>query len=166
MPGVASLEAQAYYAHPRNAFWPILFSILGETVTDYNAKLALLKKHHIALWDVVYQCERPGSLDSNIREKTVVCNDFEGFRQRHPELVAIAFNGKASEKLFNRHVLRKSIRGKSNDTVTTRASDHWFEGKPAQLISLPSSSPAMASLTLEHKTQRWSLALRQVLDLP
>ena len=30
MPSVKSLEDAQYYAHPRNAFWPILFDIFGE----------------------------------------------------------------------------------------------------------------------------------------
>ena len=30
MPSVKSLADAQYYAHPRNAFWPILFDIFGE----------------------------------------------------------------------------------------------------------------------------------------
>ena len=57
MPSVKSLSDAQYYAHPRNAFWPILFDIFGETPTsDYEAKKALIRKNGLALWDVAGIC--------------------------------------------------------------------------------------------------------------
>ena len=44
MPSIKSLADRQYYAHPRNAFWPILFDVLGEEPTmDYEAKKALIR---------------------------------------------------------------------------------------------------------------------------
>ena len=75
MPSVKSLEDAQYYAHPRNAFWPILFDIFGETPScDYERKKALIREHGLALWDAAAMCEREGSLDSDMRD--VVFNDF------------------------------------------------------------------------------------------
>lgn len=65
MPGVKSLEANEYYAHPRNAFWPIMNAIFGfDAALPYTQRIAALKAANVALWDVLQQCERTGSLDS------------------------------------------------------------------------------------------------------
>ena len=70
MPGVKSLEAQQYYAHPQNRFWPMMAHLLGEALPSaYEEKLAMLLRHHIALWDSIGSCEREGSLDSAIRNE-------------------------------------------------------------------------------------------------
>ena len=67
MPGVASLQKQQYYGHPRNAFWPIMAALTEETLPEeYQARKLMLLRHGIALWDVCQSCEREGSLDSNI----------------------------------------------------------------------------------------------------
>lgn len=75
MPSVESLRQSFYYAHPRNAFWPIIADVLAQPRPEtVEAKKQLLIGHRIALWDVAHSCVRSGSLDSAIRD--VVPNDF------------------------------------------------------------------------------------------
>jgi hypoxanthine-DNA glycosylase len=70
MPGQASLAADQYYAHPRNAFWPIMATLLGfDAAIDYRARTETLAAAGVAVWDVLHSCHRPGSLDSSIEPK-------------------------------------------------------------------------------------------------
>ncbi|MDP1172083.1 hypothetical protein, partial [Klebsiella pneumoniae] len=53
-PGVASLQAAQYYAHPRNAFWPVMTELLGEAglpARPYALRLQALLAHGVGLWD-------------------------------------------------------------------------------------------------------------------
>ncbi len=147
MPGAASLQAQQYYAHPQNAFWPIMLAMHGDdrlTATEftYENRIKLIKNNGIALWDVLQECIRPGSLDARIVLNSAVCNDFEQFLQQHPRLRTIAFNGKTAEQLFRKRVA-------PNLTLD----------RQIQLVGLPSSSPAMATLSRAEKIARWKSSL-------
>src|SRR4029077_16189116 len=78
MPGEASLKADQYYAHPRNAFWPIMGELFGAGPSlPYQERVALLQSTGVALWDSLQACVRPGSLDASITNEAA--NDFPGF---------------------------------------------------------------------------------------
>ena len=147
MPSVKSLEAQQYYAHPRNSFWSIMTKLLSDrTELDYDEKKALLLKNRIALWDVLNTCQRKGSLDSSIKYETTVVNDFNKFLADHPSIKAVYFNGSWAQLEFNRQV-------KPNLNEKHSAMEYW---------RLPSTSPAMAGLTWEQKLQQWRIILRHL----
>ena len=155
MPGQASLSAHQYYAHPRNAFWPIMLAIVeaskdvstvsyaSVTELDYAQRCSRLLQHDYALWDVLASCHRPGSLDSRIVRSSEKANDIAGFVRSHPRLDCIACNGKSAEKLLARHCQQ------ALDNVQ-------MQGRQIRIVTLPSSSPAMASLSLAQKYQRWA----------
>ena len=148
MPGVASLEAQRYYAHPRNAFWPIMGALLGfEPALPYRRRLAALKRAGVALWDVLARCEREGSLDSDIEPGSVEVQDFAGFLRRHRRVERVLCNGGAAFQLFRRRAL-----------PTLPAS---FDG--LEVVQLPSTSPANAGVKLAEKLARWREALAPLL---
>lgn len=133
MPGVASLNAQQYYAHPRNAFWPIVFALWDEKPpTDYAARLAFLRARRVALWDVAAACFREGSLDSGIRGARP--NDFAALFAACPQIRAIFFNGQAAWTLYHRLCPG--------------------EGGDAPRVRLPSTSPAY-TMPFEQKLAAW-----------
>ncbi|MFP7655513.1 DNA-deoxyinosine glycosylase [Chryseobacterium proteolyticum] len=133
IPGVKSLEKQQYYAHPQNKFWKIIFELLHEKFTeDYAVRIETLKKHHIALWDVIDSCERKGSLDSEIRNEEA--NQIEELLEQYPNITAIFCNGGKSYKNLQK-VLGKNYR--------------------LPVILLPSTSP-LHTISLEKKLEGWS----------
>lgn len=136
MPSVESLNQAFYYAHPRNAFWPIIGSMVGRDLQTVVEKMRALDELGIFLWDVLGSCVREGSLDSAI--KNPAANDFSWIFKKHPHIKAIVFNGKTAEALFKRHVLGKQILPEE-----------------IRFITLPSTSPANARLKLEDKRLLW-----------
>lgn len=137
-PGQASLAAHQYYAHPRNAFWPLMGALLGEPELPqrpYATRLQCLVERRIALWDVVDRCVRPGSLDTAIRGAQP--SALPQLVARLPRLRAIGCNGATALK-------------------QARAS---LPGAPWPVQALPSSSPALASLRFEAKRAAWLAAL-------
>lgn len=159
MPGQTSLSEDEYYAHPRNSFWPILQSIYGGSISTYQEKREILTDNHIALWDVLERCIRPGSLDANIHKDSIICNDFRTFLKHQTELTRIAFNGKASERLFRKHVLPELTDKTGLNFNTLPDTSKETVCSAIQLIGLPSTSPAMAALGRNEKIDKWRHAL-------
>jgi len=139
MPGVASLEAVQYYAFERNVFW----KIMGDLFTagpelDYQLRLQKLVANHIALWDVIETCHRPGSLDSAISEDGMTTNDFKSFFEQHPQVTQVYFNGQKAASLYKKKVLPDLI-------------------SQLKYHVLPSTSPAHASKSYATKLEAWSV---------
>ena len=140
MPGQESLNQQKYYAHPRNAFWFIMAGLLKfESTLSYPKRQKMLTENRVSLWDVLENCVRPGSLDGDIVTTSEVANNLDDFYRRHPELQAIAFNGRKARHSFTRHFLRHDKKRWQNLT----------------LIDLPSTSPAHAALRPAEKLKLW-----------
>lgn len=142
MPSVESLNQSFYYAHPRNAFWPMMAEILGEAVPQsIEDKKNMLIRHGIALWDTVYSCLREGSLDSAIR--SAVPNDFETLYQNCPQIRCVLFNGATAQQLYQRLVNREDTR-----FIFRR---------------MPSTSPAY-TLKYQSKLAAWQQAVKEALE--
>jgi len=149
MPGRKSLLEDQYYAHPQNAFWPITGELFGfDPDLEYRQRLARLRENGIALWDVAFQCVRPGSLDSAIEMQSVVANDFEALFKTHPQIETVFFNGRKAEELYIKLVL-----------------DHLPEEFQAiRTHLLPSTSPANAAMNRTQKLKSWKI-VQQTLEI-
>jgi hypoxanthine-DNA glycosylase len=131
-PGVASLQAQQYYAHPRNQFWPLLSALweIDLVGLPYERRVAEASARGLGLWDVYARCRRVGSLDSAIRDAAF--NDLASLTQRAPGLRAVAYNGGESARAMRQ-----------------------TQALGVAVIRLPSTSPAHASWSFERKLAVW-----------
>lgn len=147
LPGQASLAAREYYAQPQNAFWHIM-GVLCDAGPglDYAERLKALTRARIALWDVLAEAERPGSLDADIVTATARTNDIAALIEREPSIALIGFNGQKAAAIFQRTIHPELARTN------------------VKLVTLPSTSPAFASMRREEKLARWREALAPHVD--
>jgi len=96
----------------------------------------------IALWDVLASSVRPGSMDADIQNKTAVANDFSSFLSDHEAVELICFNGQKAAQMFTRMV------------------QPGLDNKRLLFASLPSTSPAYASMSYVDKLAEW----RSIID--
>jgi len=138
MPSVASLQKQQYYGHPRNAFWPMLAQLNNFSLhEDYALNVAEAMQRGIAVWDVIGECIRPGSLDSAIVKGSERINPIPQFLNAHPGIQRIGLNGGMAATLFKRHCMT------------------YIPEEQCRIYTLPSTSPANAAINFAEKCRRW-----------
>ena len=140
MPGPEALRRRQYYGFPGNHFWRLTSALLGvDDPQTYSARVNMLKKGGIALWDTISACTRPSALDSDIRG--AVPNDITGLLRKYPGIKAVFANGRTAEKTLKKH----------------------FENRLTVSIHyLPSSSPANAGIGFSGKLKAWRLVSKYI----
>lgn len=135
-PSVKSRQESFFYANPQNRFWKMMAQLLNEsTPKDTKDKIAMLKKHKIALWDVIESCDIVGSSDSSI--SNVVPVDISQILSRANIIKVYANGGKAFE-LYNKYLYPKT---------------------QLEITKLPSTSPANAGYSFEKLLSEWKKIL-------
>lgn len=132
LPSVKSRENGFYYGHPQNRFWKVISAVTGSaTPHDIDEKKQMLLDHHIALWDVIKECDIVGSSDSSI--KNAVAADLTDIIKK-AQIRRIYVNGKAAEKYYKKYI---------EPTIQMKA------------VVLPSTSPANAAFSLDRLIHVW-----------
>lgn len=139
-PSVVSREEGFYYAHRSNRFWPVMESLFSVSLKSIEDKKTFLHSHHIALWDVVSECEITSSSDASIR--SVVPKDIEKILMES-RVERIFVNGSKAYELLKRY----------NSEKIWRAA-----------VKLPSTSSTNASFSFSRLLDEWS-AVKTSLEL-
>jgi TDG/mug DNA glycosylase family protein len=152
VPSLRSLEMRQSYAHPHNLFWPFMGELFGAGADlPYAERIARLQAAGVGIWDVLKYCERPGSLDSSIRPGSEVANDIPSLLDEYPTIRAIALNGAKAQQVFARRI-GPNIRPERLASL--------------EILALPSTSPANASMSRAVKLDRWRQLLRFAAPAP
>ena len=146
VPSLRSLELRQSYGHAHNLFWPFMGALYGAgPELPYAQRIALLHRAGVGIWDVLKDCERPGSLDSSILPRSEVANDIPALLDVYPTIQAIALNGAKAQQVFARRIAA-NIRAERLQRI--------------EILALPSTSPANASIPRDVKLERWRSLLR------
>jgi len=137
-PSLKSFEEGFYYAHPRNQFWPLLAEVFNEDASTVEQRVALCKKHHLALWDSAKSLKRESGNSSDQNLKAIKVNNFEKLLKDYPSIKTILFTGKKSQTIF----------------------ESVYKELPIKKSLLPSPSPAYAAMSFKSKLKIYKELLR------
>jgi len=133
-PSVKSREVMFYYGHKQNRFFPVLGRLFNEDAPiTVEERKVFLKRHKIALYDVIEECDIEGSADSSI--KNVVPIDIANILREFPNIKVIGITGNTAKYYFDKYLLDKI----SNIKV----------------VYLPSTSPANARMRLDNLVEAY-----------
>lgn len=143
IPSSSSIEKGEYYYHYANYIWDYLSVIFQEDKPKtWSEKKALLKRHHIALWDVHAYSDVVGSLDKGLRN----FNDISGFLEEHQSISKVLLNGKKTAQSLEIYEKKKS---KLPGTV--------------KIYALPSTSGANTRISKKAVLSGWEKALLEIM---
>lgn len=138
-PSIKSREYGFYYSHPQNRFFPTTSRIFNEPCPiSISDRKAFLIKHHIALYDVIEECDIDNSSDSSIRNVTPI--DIESILKKYPNIKVIGITGKKAASLFDKYLLDKV---------------------KIKVVYLPSTSPANAKMKTETLADEYGILFSQ-----
>ncbi|MDL2293509.1 DNA-deoxyinosine glycosylase [Ruminococcaceae bacterium OttesenSCG-928-D13] len=131
-PSPKSFEAQFFYGHPQNRFWPLVAALAGvEAPRTVAEKRALILDGRAALWDTLESCRITGASDASIRDP--VPNNVAAL-VTEKGITHVFCNGAASHRLYE----------KFHRPATGIAA-----------LRLPSTSPANAAFSFERLLEAW-----------
>lgn len=139
LPSVKSRENGFYYGHPRNNFWKVLAELLRCPVpVTIEEKKSMLLKNHIAIWDVIDECEIKASSDSSIRNP--IPADIPRLLQES-NIQKIYANGATAGKYYRKLV-------------------EPYTGVPVEVLL--STSPGNCRFSFEELVENWSVILQHI----
>ena len=132
-PSVKSREVKFFYGHPQNRFWKVIANVFDEKIPEtIEDKKSLILKNHLALWDVISECEITGSSDASI--KNVKANDISKIL-KDSSIKKIIVNGKTAGRLYIKYI--EPVKG-------------------IKEVVMQSSSPANAAWSLDRLIEAWA----------
>ncbi len=132
-PSPVSRKVAFYYAYKTNRFFNVLSSLFHEKepITK-EERMSFLTHHKIGLYDVIYSCSIKGASDSSI--DNVTPSDIKKIRKENKSIQQVFTTGKKASELYKKYI--------GDD-----------------FISLPSTSAANASMSIERLIQEYSIIL-------
>lgn len=122
LPSVKSREQRFYYGHKQNRFWKVIAALYGEAVpVTIEEKKKILLRHHIALFDVIAECDIAGSSDSTIRN--VVPTDLSVILKQAPVRKIFA-NGNKAYDLYMKYSYEKQEWRRAGFPLPVRRMQH------------------------------------------
>ncbi len=138
LPSVKSREYGFFYAHPQNRFFKLLAIVFNEEEPKtIEERKAFLLRNHIALYDVIFACDIYGSSDATIENVEPI--DLKNLLKQYPNIKKIFTTGKKAKELYDKYLLPEVN---------------------IEVISLPSSSAANASMSLEKLVEEYKAILK------